>query len=183
MSPTCRLDISSRAGRTVGGLGCHFWFGPLAVSTSPAAPEALNTNSTKAPPVWQKMQRTRHESNNPQDRLQASSGFFLDCFRDTLARIPGHLDHAALALWRVRVVSARLRVCRSRCRSSANRAFIARRVRTRYTDCCIFRYRRFRASTAFDVAPNSFSSRNTTALLHPDQHGHPQPPDRRLDPR
>ena len=77
------------------------------------------------------------------------------------------MDQAALALWSVLVVSARLWACRSRSRSSASRTSIARRVRTRYTVFCIFRYRRFPRSTAFDVAPRSFSSRNTSAFSRP----------------
>jgi hypothetical protein len=55
---------------------------------------------------------------------------------DTVATIPGH---AALALCSVLIVSARPWACRSRSKSSASRASIAWRVRTRYTVFCIFR--------------------------------------------
>ena len=52
-------------------------------------------------------------------------------------------------------------------RSNARRCSIARRVRTRYTVFCIFRYRRLPRSTALDVAPISRSSRNTSAFSNP----------------
>jgi integrase/recombinase XerD len=62
------------------------------------------------------------------DRLQTTAIYlnFRHCSEDT-----GSLDHAALALWSVLVVSARLRPCRSRSRSSASRTSIDRCVRTR----------------------------------------------------